>query len=155
MGRDCLQVSSYETCKWAQSSTSNTHSHPIREHAGAKGKRKARPKSSDSPLTLAKEVAGFFAQHFAIPNVAVYGAYRVGRMQEDMPNKQAIVCTVMDARKKDIILGSSRIYLKGSPCYVNKDRTLKQQEARRKQYVERQIRQGKMPSTQESSQDAK
>ena len=77
----------------------------------------------ESPLTLAKEVAGFFAQHFAIPDVAVYGAQWVGRMQEGMSSKRAIVCTVMDARKRAIIIDNSKIYLKGSPYYVNEDRT--------------------------------
>ena len=109
----------------------------------------------ESPLTLAKEVAGFFAQHFAIPDVVVYGAHRVGRMQEGMGNKKAIVCTMMDARKRAIIPDSSKIYLKGSPYYVSEDRTPKQQEARRKQYAERQMRQGKMSPTQESNHDAK
>lgn len=108
----------------------------------------------ESPLTLAKNVAGFFAQHFVIPSVVVYGAHRVGRMQEGMANKRAIVCTVMDARKRAIILDSSRIYLKSSPYYVSEDHTSKQQEARRKRYAKRQMRQDKMSPTQESNQDA-
>ena len=77
--------------------------------------------------------------------MAVYGAHKVERVQEGMPKKRAIVCTLMDERKHNIILDSSRVYLKGSPFYVSEDRTPKQKEAKRKQYAKRLARQGKTP----------
>ena len=66
----------------------------------------------------------FFAEHFTMSDVAVYGAHCVGKVQEGMPDKRAIVC--MDAKKREIILDSSRVYSKGSPLYVSEDRTPKQ-----------------------------
>ena len=62
----------------------------------------------------------------------VYGAHRVGKKKPD--TNRAIVCTLLDARKRAIILENARIYLKDSPYYISEDRTPNQQKARREAY---------------------
>ena len=79
-------------------------------------------------IALAKEVIEFFAQHFTMLDVTVYGAHCVGKPQEGADSKRAIVCTWVDARKQSIIFDSSEVYLEGNPFYVNEDHIPKQQE---------------------------
>ena len=69
---------------------------------------------------------------FGMHNVVVYGAHQVGKKK---PNtNRAIVCTLLNAQKRAIILENARIYLKDSPLCISKDRTPNQQKARREAY---------------------
>ena len=65
------------------------------------------------------------------------------------------MCIVADPQKREIILDSSKVYLKGTPFHVSEDCIPKQQEVQRKQYTERLMRQGKLPHTQDGDQNVK
>lgn len=94
-------------------------------------------KEKETPLSLAKDIGEFFGEHFAMQEVVVFGAHRVGRKRDENLSHRAIVCTMLDTRKREIILDSSRIYLKGTSFYVTEDRTPRQQEERRRMYEAR------------------
>ena len=64
-------------------------------------------KPHETPLSLAKEMTEFSNDHFSMPNVNVFGVSRLGKQQEGDGYKRAIVCSVMDTRKRDIILDCS------------------------------------------------
>ena len=51
-----------------------------------------------------------------------------------------IVCTVMDERKRRIILESSSTYLRGTDIYINEDHTAMQQAEVRKKVADRKAR---------------
>lgn len=91
----------------------------------------------ETPLSLAKDIGEFFAEHFAMQEVTVFGAHRVGRKRDENLGHRAIVCTMLDTRKREIILDSSKIYLNGTSFYVTEDRTPRQQEERRRMYEAR------------------
>lgn len=68
-------------------------------------------KPQETPLSLAKEVTVFFTYYFATLDVNVFGVCRLGKKQGD-GYKRAIVCTIMDTRKRDIVLDCSQCILK-------------------------------------------
>ncbi|MCO5613380.1 hypothetical protein L7F22_067656 [Adiantum nelumboides] len=94
--------------------------------------------------TLNMGVTDMLSDKFGMSDVVVYGAHRVGKQKSDA--SRAIVCTLLDARKRAIILENARIYLKDSPLYINEDRTPKQQKARREAYEERTNKKAISPS---------
>ena len=99
-----------------------------------------REESSESPTTLATSIEEFFNKHFSMSGIMVYGAHRVGKQGVARSGERPIVCTMIDETKRKIILDSSAIYLKGTGCFVYEDRTLMQQNARRKAYEERRLK---------------
>ena len=66
-------------------------------------------------------------------NVQAFGARCMGKRRDD-GKARAIVCTLMDARKRAILLDSNRVYLKGTYFYVNEDLTIMQQKERKKKF---------------------
>ncbi|MCO5581281.1 hypothetical protein L7F22_035160 [Adiantum nelumboides] len=91
----------------------------------------------ETPPSLAIAIEGFFNTHFGMSGVTVYGAHRVGKQGVSRSGERSIVCTMVDETKRKIILDNSWVYLKGTGCFVYEDRTLMQQNARRKAYEER------------------
>ena len=83
-------------------------------------------------MTLNADVTAMIAEKFGMQDVVIYGAHRVGKKRPD--SHRAIVCTMLDARKHNIILENARIYLKDTALYISKDCTLAQQKARREAY---------------------
>ena len=65
----------------------------------------------------------------------MYGTHRLGKKKPDM--NRAVICTMLDAQKREIILENARIYLQDSQLYISEDRTPNQQKARREAYEER------------------
>ncbi|MCO5564687.1 hypothetical protein L7F22_018354 [Adiantum nelumboides] len=91
----------------------------------------------ETPPSLAIAIEEFFNTHFGMSGVMVYGAHRVGKQRASRSGQRPIVCTMVDVTKRKIILDNSWVYLKGMSCFVYEDRTLMQQNARRKAYEER------------------
>ncbi|MCO5552239.1 hypothetical protein L7F22_005751 [Adiantum nelumboides] len=81
-------------------------------------------KDDKSTLSLTTEVTEFFGKHFAMPDLPVFGARRLGKKREG-------------GKARAILLDSIRVYLKRTTFYVNEDRTPMQQEERQKQQNER------------------
>lgn len=92
---------------------------------------------SENALSLSENITKFFEDHFAMHDVVVYAAHRVGKKRLEGVSSRAIVCTILDERKRTIILDSSRVYLKGTNFFVTEDRTPKEQERRRQAYANR------------------
>ena len=90
---------------------------------------------NEQVLTLNTDVTDVIADHFGMKDVVVFGAHRVSKKK--IGTHRAIVCTLLDARKRAIILDNARFYLKDSPYYITEDRTPKVQQARREAYEER------------------
>lgn len=90
---------------------------------------------NEKVITLNTDVTDMISTNFGMHDVVVYGAHRVGKKKPEAT--RAIVCTLLDARKRAIILENARIYLKGSPLYISEDRTPSQQKARREAYEAR------------------
>ncbi|MCO5571117.1 hypothetical protein L7F22_024849 [Adiantum nelumboides] len=90
---------------------------------------------NETILTLNANMSDFFGDHFGMQDVVVYGAHRVGKKKTE--GQRAVVCTLLDARKRSIILESARLYLKNSPYHVKEDYTPAQQEELRRAYEER------------------
>ena len=86
-------------------------------------------------LTLNADITDIISTKFGMHDVVVYGAHRVGKRKPE--TNRAIVCTLLDARKRAIILENARIYLQDSPYYISEDRTPNQQKARREAYAAR------------------
>lgn len=86
-------------------------------------------------LTLNTDITDIISNKFGMHDVVIYGAHRVGKKKPE--THRAIVCTLLDARKRAIILENARIYLKDSPLYISEDRTPSQQKARREAYEAR------------------
>lgn len=86
-------------------------------------------------MMLNARMSEFFDEHFGMQDVVVYGAHRVGKKKPK--EGRAVVCTLLDARKRSIILQNARFYLKGSPYHIKEDGTPAQQEERRRAYEER------------------
>ena len=63
-------------------------------------------------LILVENITKFFNGHFAMRHVIVYAAHRVGKKQLEGMSSLVIVCTVLDERKRAIILDNSKVYLK-------------------------------------------
>ncbi|RYA44508.1 hypothetical protein DD606_25145, partial [Enterobacter cloacae complex sp. GF14B] len=93
--------------------------------------------SMETPQSLAVSIEEFFATHFGMSGIMAYGAHRVGKQGVPRSGERPIVCTMADEVKRKIILDNGWIYLKGTGCNVYEDRTLMQQNVRRKVYEER------------------
>ena len=74
-------------------------------------------------------------------DVIVCAAHRVGKKQLEGKSSLAIVCTILDERKRAIILDSNKVYLKGTSFFIMEDRTPKEQERRRQAYASRKANQ--------------
>lgn len=92
-------------------------------------------KDTEQVLTLNTAITDIISTKFGMHDVVVYGAHRVGKKKPE--TNRAIVCTLLDARKRAIILENARMYLKDSPLYISEDRTPNQQKARREAYEAR------------------
>ena len=92
-------------------------------------------KDQEQVLTLNADITDIISSKFGMHDVVVYGAHRVGKKKPK--TNRAIVCTLLDARKRTIILENARIYLKDSSLYISEDRTPNQQKARRAAYEAR------------------
>lgn len=90
---------------------------------------------NEKMLMLNSAITDVIADTFGMNDVVIYGAHRVGKKKDNA--HRAIVCTMLDARKRAIILENARIYLKDSPYYICEDRTPTQQKARREAYEAR------------------
>lgn len=86
-------------------------------------------------LTLNTGVTDIISNKYGMHDVVIYGAHRVGKKKPE--THRAIVCTMLDARKRAIILDNARLYLKDSSIYISEDRTPSQQKARREAYEAR------------------
>ena len=93
--------------------------------------------SMETPASLEKVIGEFFNMHYGMLDVNVYGAHRVGKHGVTRSGERPIVCTMTDDTKRRIILENSWVYLKGTQCFVSEDRTISQQNARRKAYEEK------------------
>ena len=91
----------------------------------------------ETPASLGKAIGEFFSLHYGMSDVNVYGAHRVGKHGVTRSGERPIVCTMTDDTKRRIILENSWVYLKGTQCFVSEDRTISQQNDRRKAYEER------------------
>ena len=100
--------------------------------------------------SLATELKDFFHTYFGMSGIKVYGAHRVGKSGASRSTHRAIVCSMVDDSKRNIILENSRFYLKDTTFSVYADRTIKQQEASRKAYEERMAKK-KPPITKEDN----
>lgn len=90
---------------------------------------------NEKVITLNADVTDMISTNFGMHDVVVYGAHRVGKKKPE--TTRAIVCTLLDARKRAIILENARIYLKDTSLYISEDRTPNQQKARREAYEAR------------------
>ncbi|MCO5589012.1 hypothetical protein L7F22_042976 [Adiantum nelumboides] len=61
---------------------------------------------NETILTLNVNMSDFFGDHFGMQDVVVYGAHRVGKKKTE--GHRAVVCTLLDARKRSIILENAR-----------------------------------------------
>ena len=104
---------------------------------------------TEKVLTLNTDITDLISTKFGMQDVVVYGAHRVGKKKPD--TNRAIVCTLLDARKRTIILDNARIYLQGSTLYISEDRTPSQQQARREAYEARTKK--KEPSAEEKAEE--
>ena len=104
---------------------------------------------TEKVLTLNTDITDLISTKFGMHDVVVYGAHRVGKKKPD--TNRAIVCTLLDARKRTIILDNARIYLQGSTLYISEDRTPSQQQARREAYEARTKK--KEPSAEEKAEE--
>ncbi|MCO5586432.1 hypothetical protein L7F22_040372 [Adiantum nelumboides] len=91
-------------------------------------------KDNETVFTLNASISDFFTEHFGMQDVVVYGAHRVGKKRE---GDRAVVCTMLDARKRAIVLENARFYLQNSKYHIKEDFTPAQQEIRRRAYEER------------------
>ena len=86
---------------------------------------------------LKNKIQELFIEHFDMSDVPIEGAHRVGKKSEDGKRPKIIICTIMDTRKRQIILDNSSIYLRGTNVYINEDRTFMQQKAVREKVAAR------------------
>lgn len=101
-------------------------------------------KDKEPVTALNTEINDIIANAFGMQDIVVYGAHRVGKTKPD--TNRAVVCTILDAHKRTLILENARIFLKGSPYYISEDRTPNQQKTRREAY---EARTKKQPPTSE------
>ncbi|MCO5586881.1 hypothetical protein L7F22_040826 [Adiantum nelumboides] len=90
---------------------------------------------NEKVLTLNRDVTDVIANRFGMQDVVVYGAHCVGKKRPK--SSRAIACTMLDARKRPIILENAWIYLKDSAIYICEDKTPMQQKEWRQAYEER------------------
>ena len=83
---------------------------------------------TENLLSLAENITKFFEDHFAMRDVIVYAAHRVGKKRQEGKSSRATVCTILDERKRAIILDNSKVYLIGTSFFVTEDRTPQEQE---------------------------
>ncbi|MCO5597139.1 hypothetical protein L7F22_051214 [Adiantum nelumboides] len=88
----------------------------------------------ETVMSLNVEVTNLLAEKLGMQDAGVYGAHRAGKKRTDA--HRAVVCTMLDARKRTIILENACFYLKDTQYYVSEDRTPAQQ-AERTAYEER------------------
>ena len=94
----------------------------------------------ENARSLKLRIQELLETHLDMAEVPIEGAHRVGRQREGETRPKIIVCTVMDERKRRIILESSSTYLRGTDVYINEDRTTMQQAEVRKKVAERKAR---------------
>lgn len=104
---------------------------------------------NENARSLKGKIQEILAEHFDMSDVPLEGVHRVGKKREDSKRPKLIVCTIMDARKRQIILDNSSTYLKGTSMYINEDRTFMQQEEVRKKVAERKAKMEKKTRKQE------
>lgn len=90
---------------------------------------------TESALSLNIAVTDLLTEKMGMQDLTIFGAHRVGKKNANA--NRAIVCTMLDARKRTLILENARFYLKDSTFYISEDRTPAQQEKRRQAYEER------------------
>ncbi|MCO5615115.1 hypothetical protein L7F22_069404 [Adiantum nelumboides] len=66
-------------------------------------------------ISLNVDVTNLLAEKLGMQDAGVYGAHRAGKKRTDA--HRAVVCTMLDARKRTIILENARFYLKGTEYY--------------------------------------
>ena len=76
--------------------------------------------TSENARSLARNITKFFEDHFAMCDVLVCWAHRVGQNMPEGRSPRAIVSTSWDDRKGGIILDSSKVYLKGTNSLLSK-----------------------------------
>ncbi|MCO5603026.1 hypothetical protein L7F22_057169 [Adiantum nelumboides] len=89
----------------------------------------------ETVMSLNVDITNLLAEKLGMQDAGVYGAHRVGKKRTDA--HRPVVCTMLDARKRTIILENEHFYLKGTQYCVGEDRTPAQQAERRKAYEER------------------
>ena len=67
--------------------------------------------TKETARSLREKIQDIFNTHFDMTDVPIEGAHRIGKKRDDKP--KIIVCTIMDARKRQIILNNASTYLKG------------------------------------------
>lgn len=91
----------------------------------------------ENARSLKTKIQELLLEHFDMSDVPIEGAHRVGKKTEDGQRPKIIICTIMDTRKRQIILDNSSTYLKGTNVYINEDRTFMQQKAVREKVAAR------------------
>ena len=109
-------------------------------------------KDKEQVLTLNTDIIDIISSKFGMHDVVVYGAHRVGKKK--LETHRAIVCTLVDARKRAIILENARINLEDSPLYISGQNT-DQQKARREAYEARTNKKTPPTGTQETQEPNK
>ncbi|MCO5582472.1 hypothetical protein L7F22_036368 [Adiantum nelumboides] len=69
----------------------------------------------ETVMSLNVDVTNLLAEKLGMQDAGVYGAHTVGKKRTDAHS--AVVCTMLDARKRTIILENARFYLKGTQYY--------------------------------------
>lgn len=105
----------------------------------------------ENARSLKTKVQALLTTHFDMTDVPIEGAHRAGRKKEDGNRPKILICTIMDARKRQIILDNSSTYLKGTDVYINEDRTLMQQKEIREKVAARKARIEKKKKSSETS----
>ena len=105
--------------------------------------------TKETARSLREKLQDIFTTYFDMTDVPVERAHRKRRNREDKP--QIIICTIMDARKRQIILDNSSTCLQGIGIYINEDRTLSQQAEVRKKVAERKARLAKKTNKSEET----
>ena len=101
---------------------------------------------SKNARALTLKVQELLTTRLDMTEVPIEGAHRVGLNKADSKHPNLIVCTIMDARKRRIIIDNSSTYLRGTDVYINEDRTLMQQKEIRKKVAERKAKMAKQKS---------
>lgn len=109
----------------------------------------------ENARVLKTRVQEVLSQHFDMSEVPIEGAHRVGKVSGDTDRPRIIICTVMDVRKRQIILENSSTYLKGTHVYINEDRTLMQQKEVRERVAERKAKLEKRKSKSDAENEHK
>ena len=87
----------------------------------------------ESILSRNVMVADFLSKKLGMQGVTVFGSHQIGK--KDNATNCAVVCTMLDARKRAIILENAHFYLKDTKYYISEDRTPTEQAKCQKAYV--------------------